>query len=432
MQIITVGLDCKKASVEVREKLSFVGQRKAEALAELTALPHITEAAILSTCNRVELYVVSQQMHISDICSQLTRFLSIFHMVDETEFSNYLFYLHGQAAANHLFEVASGIQSMVVGEAQIQGQVREAIDYTRKQGSAGRILDAMFRAAISTGKRARTETAIGESGVSVSFTAVELLTKNFGKLNGKTALVVGSGDTGRLTAQILIDGKIGKLIIVNRSQENGQELATRLNFHPVEVYPFERMTEALSQADVVISSTGAPHPVIKPEHVVPALAARPLRPLGMVDIAVPRDIEPEINQINGVVVWDIDDVKHLAEENLARRCEEVSHVREIIVEELHDFMAWMGALSVVPTIANLRQHAHTIRQNELSRIKNAFGGLDARQEALLDELTSRIVNKILHEPTQRLKEAASHSDAGHYAEVVQHLFSLQGVKNASN
>jgi glutamyl-tRNA reductase len=432
MQVVTVGLDCKKAPVEIREKLSFVKELKAEALTQLLALPHLVEAAILSTCNRVELYIVTQHISISETCTQLRHFLSHFHKVPEAQFADYLFYHHGQASAQHLFEVASGIQSMIVGEAQIQGQVRDAIDFARQHGSAGRVLDALFRAAIATGKRARTETAISANGVSVSFTAVELLTEKLGLLEGKVAAVIGSGDTARLAAQIMLDEKVSKLLIINRTPEKAIELAHRLHIDPANVYSFDQMVEALAQADVAVGCTGASHAVLKPEHVRSALAHRPERVLGLVDIAVPRDFEPEIKTVAGAQLWDIDDVKELAHANLARRSEEVKHVREIICEELVDFMAWMGALSVVPTIANLRQHAHTIRQNELARFRNSFGDLSAKQVALLDELTNRIVNKILHEPTQRLKEAASHSDAGYYAEVVQHLFSLQGVKNASN
>jgi len=432
MEIISVGLDCKKAPVEIREKLSFVGHYLVDALSRLISRANFNEAVILSTCNRVEIYVCSEHTRREEIQASLITFLSEFHQVEVAEFAHLLYFNCGRAAANHLFEVASGIQSMVLGEAQIQGQVRAAIEVARKHGAAGRVMDALFRAALSTGKRARTETAIGENGVSVSFTAVELLKEKMGSLQGKTGLVIGSGITARLSAQILMAAGVSDILIVNRSHENARELAHFLNFSPSNTYTFPDMVEALSLADVVISCTGAPHTILHKSQAERAMTYRPERPLYMVDIAVPRDIDPDINELEGAHAWDIDDIKRLADQNMDKRRAEVQHVRTIVIEELNDFMAWMGALAVVPTITNLRRHADLIRRSELDRVKNSFGELSDRQNHLLEELTSRIINKLLHEPTLRLKEAASNSDGGRYAEVVQHLFSLQGVGNEAN
>jgi glutamyl-tRNA reductase len=432
MEIISVGLDCKKAPVEIREKISFVGHYLTDALAALVSRSNINEAVILSTCNRVEIYVCSEHTRRDDTQASLINFLAEFHEVEAEEFAHLLYFHCGRAAANHLFEVASGIQSMVLGEAQIQGQVREAIEVARKHGAAGRVMDALFRAALSTGKRARTETAIGENGVSVSFTAVELLKEKVGSLQGKTGLVIGSGITARLSAQILMSAGVSDILIVNRSHENARELVHFLNLSPHNAFTFPEMEDALAQADVVISCTGAPHTILHKAQAEHALVSRPDRPLYMVDIAVPRDIDPDMNEVEGVHAWDIDDIKRLADHNMDKRRAEVHHVRTIVIEELNDFMAWMGALAVVPTITNLRRHADAIRKSELERVKNSFGDLSDRQNHLLEELTSRIVNKLLHEPTLRLKEAASNSDGGRYAEVVQHLFSLQGVGNEAN
>jgi len=431
MEIVTVGLDCKKAPVEVREQISFSPHLLAEAFSKLTATAFIQEAVILSTCNRVELYILSDHMSCDETHATLRRFISEFHGVDEELFASHLYYHNGRKAVQHLFEVASGIQSMIVGEAQIQGQVRDAIDSARKHGGAGRVMDALFRSAISAGKRARTETAISESGVSVSYTAIELLQERGGSLHGKAALVIGGGKTARLTAQILLDKGVSRIAFVNRSQEKVHDLALHLGQAEPDVAGYDRLAEMLAKSDVVVTCTGAPHAVVQPTTVVAAMQGRQ-KPLYMVDIAVPRDIDPAVKEIAGVYAWDIDDVKVLAEANMARRCNEVGHVRAIVQEEVEDFMHWLGALVVVPTITGLRQHADTIRKAELKRIKNAFGNLDERQAGLLEELTNRIVNKLLHEPTLRLKEAASSSDAGRYAEVVQHLFSLQGVTNESN
>lgn len=433
MEIITIGLDCKRASVEVREKLSFPPTRIGDALTTLTGMAFIGEAAILSTCNRVEIYALSEHAAQTDTFEQLRGFLSKFHGVDEAEFVPYLYYLNGRAAVQHLFEVASGIQSMVVGEPQILGQVRDAIEAGRKQGAAGRVFDALFRAAISTGKRARTETTISESGISVSYTAVELLQNKAGTLKGKTGLVVGGGKTASLTSQILLDAGVSRLLVANRTVEKAQELAASLCVETTNVFGLDRLSECLALADVVISCTAADEPVIKAAHVTTALQERgQTRPLYLVDIAVPRDIEPEASQVVGANVFDIDDVKAVAEANLARRYGEVGKVREIIEEELNDFMAWLGALAIVPTITGLRARADEIRKLELSRTMRSIGPLDKHQTQLLEELTSRIVNKLLHEPTLRLKEAASSSDAGRYAEVVQYLFSLQGQGHAAN
>lgn len=433
MEIITIGLDCKKASVEVREKLSFPPTRIGDALTTLTGMAFIGEAAILSTCNRVEIYALSEHTTQTDTFEQLRDFLSKFHGIDQAEFVPYLYYLNGRAAVQHLFEVASGIQSMVVGEPQILGQVRDAIEVVRKQGAAGRVFDALFRAAISTGKRARTETTISESGISVSCTAVELLGNKAGTLKGKTGLVVGGGKTALLTGQILLDAGVSTLLFANRTIEKAQKLAASLCIETTNVFGLDRLPECLALADVVISCTAAAEPVIKAAHVATALTERgQTRPLYMVDIAVPRDIEPETNQVVGANVFDIDDVKAVAEANLARRYGEVGKVREIIEEELNDFMAWLGALAIVPTITGLRARADEIRKLELSRTMRSIGPLDQHQTQLLEELTSRIVNKLLHEPTLRLKEAASTSDAGRYSEVVQYLFSLQGQGHAAN
>ena len=433
MEIVTVGLDCTRAPVEVREQLSFTQPRLADAYTSLAGLSFTGEAAILSTCNRVELYVLSAHSAHADTQAELRRFLSDFHGVAEEVFSPYLFHLTGLAAAQHLFEVACGLKSMVLGEPQIQGQVRDAIDLARRHGGAGRVMDALFRAAISTGKRARTETAISESGVSVSFTAIELLEEQIGSLAGKQALIIGSGKTGRLTGQIIADRKIAGLTMINRDLERARETASLIGFQGIEVKTFAEIVPALAQADVVVACTAADQSVVTRAQLELAMLNRGTdRPIYMVDIAVPRDIEPEATDLPGVNIWDIDDIKIMAEANLNRRHNEVDRVRGIVQEELDDFMAWMGALAVVPTITTLRQHADAIRKAELNRTIAALGEVSPREARLLDDLTSRIVNKLLHEPTLRLKEAASSSDAGRYAEVVRHLFSLQGVTNGSN
>jgi glutamyl-tRNA reductase len=432
MQIVTVGLDCNKAPVEVRERLSFTPHRLAAAYSTLLALPSVQEAAILSTCNRVELYVYGGDDLSGDIFGDLQTFLSDFHQTPIEIFESYLYFLSGPASVQHLFEVASGIQSMVIGEAQIQGQVRETIEQARKLGASGRVLDALFRAAIATGKRARTETAIGENGVSVSFTAIELLEEKIGSLEGKHALVIGSGKTGRLTGQILLDKKVSDLTLINRDLGNACETARQLGLTEDSIKAFDYLVPALTESDVVITSTAAPHPVVLRAHLETAMAGRGEdHPIYIVDIAVPRDVEPEAAQVPGVRVWDIDGVNILAEANKARRSGEVGRVREIVSEELADFMAWLGALTVVPTITNLRQHADTIRRNELNRTIQALGDVSDREVRLLEDLTSRIVNKLLHEPTLRLKEVANSTEADLYAEVVRHLFSLNGA-NSTN
>lgn len=433
MEIITIGLDCKVAPVEVRERLSFPQERLAEALSALTSTAFIGEAAILSTCNRVEIYALSEHAAQADTFAELRNFLSRFHDLPEEDFVPYLYYLNGRAAVVHLFEVASGIKSMVIGEPQILGQVRDTIEQGRKHGGAGRVLDALFRAAISTGKRARTETTISESGVSVSYTAVSLLEDRAGTLEGKVALVVGGGKTAYLTGQILRDAGVSQLMFVNRTPEKACQLAHTIGTDPSQVFDFSQLPKCLAQADVVISCTSAPHYVISAAQVAEALQTRGLeRPLCMVDIAVPRDIEPAATAVVGASVFDIDDIKAVAEANLARRGREVSKVQAIVEEEVSDFMAWMGALAIVPTITGLRARAEEIRKMELSRTLRSMGNVDKHEAGLLEELTSRIVNKLLHEPTLRLKEAASSSDAGRYAEVVQYLFSLQGQGHAAN
>ncbi|MEI7555628.1 glutamyl-tRNA reductase [Candidatus Chlorohelix sp.] len=432
MELMAVGLDCKKAPLEVREKLSFGGERLNGALAALVSHPHILEAAILSTCNRVELYLVASHARRNDLQAEMRRFLSDYQSVPENHFAEYLYYHHGRDAVAHLFEVASGIQSMVIGECQIQGQVRDAIEIARKQGTAGRVLDSKFRAAISAGKRARTETTIAEYGVSVSYTAVELVKKHTGSLAGKVGMVLGSGQTAKLTAHVLMAAGVSKILIVNRTLSKAHKLAEHLGINIDNTYELKDLSKALEQADVVICSTGSPFAVIEPEHLEKVMPGRVERPLNIVDIAVPRDVAPDVSEILGVQLWDLDDVKKLADENLEKRRSEVQRVKAIVNEEIEEFMSWLGSLAVVPTITTLRKHADTIRRAELERIRHTFGDLSDKQVNMIEELTSRIVNKLLHEPTTRLKEVATSTDGGRYAEVVKHLFALQGAGHETN
>jgi glutamyl-tRNA reductase len=432
MEIMVAGLDCKKAPVYVREKLSFAGERLGEALNLLTAKSFIEEAVILSTCNRTEIYLLAEHSFRQELQDQIIEFISHFHQIAVEEFIDYIFIYSGRDAVTHLFEVASGIQSMVVGEAQIQGQVRDAVELGRNYGTVGRVMDAFFRGAISTGKRARTETSISENGVSVSYAAVELLARDCGSLQNRVGLIVGGGQTARLTAQVMLSHGVKELHFANRTPEKVQELVQQLNLENSNIFSLDQLHHAVKHADLIIACTGAPHYLLHHSHVSRIMPERDHRPLRIVDISVPRNIEPAVSEIDNVTLWHIDHIKTLVDENMERRLAEVSRVRGIVVEEVEEFMAWHGALVVVPTITTLRRHADQIRRGELERIRNCFGDLSERQAGLLDELTSRIVNKLLHAPTTRLKQSANGSDAGRYAEVVKYLFALQGASYEAN
>ncbi|MFQ5595022.1 MAG: glutamyl-tRNA reductase, partial [Anaerolineae bacterium] len=424
MRLICVGFSHHTAPVELREQLSFSGSKLRAGLEHLrpaNAEPplNIHEAVILSTCNRLEIYAFSQDADAG--VARISRFLSDMHRVPESAFTPHLYIHHDDSTARHLFRVAAGLDSMVVGESEILGQVRRAHEIARGQGAAGQILSALFAKAVRAGRRVRHETAINERPASVPSAAVELACEQCGTLEGATVLVVGAGDMGALTAKALMKHGTDGIIVSNRSYPRAVELANQWDGCAV---TFDRLTEAMQEADIIISATGAPHPIIKYDMMAQVMGRRAHRPLLIIDIAVPRDVEPAVGEIAGVTLHDIDALRSRVDSNLAQRKAEIPLAENIVAEEAASFMAWFHARDVVPTIVDLRDQAEAVREDEVNRALHQLRNLSDQEREIIDRLSRRIVNKLLHEPTVRLKRHANGHSGFYYTETLRELFAL--------
>lgn len=429
MNILAIGLNHKTASVEVRERLAFSGSRLRQALSALAQCRArqdgtLREGAILSTCNRTEIYALAEDAVGGR--EYLVRFLSERQGLPPAEFESHLYTCENEKAVAHLFSVAAGIDSMIVGENEILGQVREAYSLASASKAIGPVLARLFRKSITVGKRARTETTIGRDAISISYAAVELAKKIFEDLGNCRALVVGAGETSELTLKNLMENGIGEINVINRTRRKAEVIARRCGGR---VLGFGRIAQALCSADIVISSTAAPHPVIRAQAVEQAMALRQQRPLLLVDIAVPRDVEPEVGRIDNVYLYDIDDLEKVVETNLKRRRREIPKVRAIIHREQTDFMAWFTALEVLPTITSLRGRAEQIRLAELQKALRRLGPLPEQQRTIVEALSLGIVNKLLHPPIVNLKERANGQEGHLYAMVIRELFALEDAES---
>lgn len=424
MKIIQVGLDHKTAPVEIREQLALSEADLAIALKGLSSendfsRGSVLEGAVLSTCNRLEVYAAVQEA--DPDCHRIQDYLARVSGVSQEVINPYLqFRLDGEAVT-HLCEVACGLDSMVLGESQIQGQIAQAHELAMTHGAAGPVTNSLFRTAVHAGKRARSETAINETATSISHVAVELTSQIFHDLSEKRVLLIGAGEMAELAAKNLVDNGVGGILVVNRSPGRAATLAQRFGGDALD---WHRLTQALWQADIVISSTSAPQTILTREAVATAMYMRRNRPLFIIDIAVPRDVEPSVEDVPNVFLYNIDDLQQVVEANLEQRRREIPRVEAILQAEVAGFMAWFRALDVVPTIVDLRQHAERIREVEMERALRRLDHLSEQERGVVLALSHRLVNKILHQPTVRLKARANGHDAFHYAEVVRDLFGL--------
>jgi glutamyl-tRNA reductase len=399
MKLSLVGISHRHAPIEVRERVALNGSDSAALARELAADGH--ECVCLSTCNRTELYAVGDEAE--------RRSLDALRALGGEEVAELCYRLDDHAAALHLFRVAAGLDSLVPGEGEILGQVRAAYE----AGAPGSLLNRLFRDALHAGKRARTQTTIAESPASVSSAAAALAQQVFGELGGRRVVIVGAGKVGELAARALSARGADVHAVVNRSEERAEELARTYGAAAV---PIERLADELAQADVAVACTSAPGFVVRLEDV----RDRRGRPLFLIDLAVPRDVDPALNDVDGCYLYDIDDLEAVVEATLSGRRREAERAETIVVEEAERFRAWQASLDVVPTIASLRARAEEIRSAELSKAK-----LSDRERAAVDSITTQIVNKLLHLPTVRMKEAAAAADAVLYADAVRHLFGLE-------
>lgn len=427
LHIVVCGISHKTAPIEIREKLAFTSDQVKTGLRELVSHfggNHDTipfEGVILSTCNRTELYVAVEDAE-AVRATALRLFEDLVGFPAES-FVKHCYLAIDEDAVSHLFSVAASIDSLVVGESQIQGQVRNAFELAAAEGTTGSILSRLFRQAIRSGKRARTETRIGESAVSVSSVAVELSKSIFGELGSCKALLVGAGETSELAAKSLIENGVAGLIVANRTPERAMRIAENLGGEGVGL---DRVARALCTVDIAISSTDAPSYVIDANMVRNAVHLRHGKPLFMIDLAVPRDIDPAVQRIDHVYLYNIDDLTAVVQANTRKRQREVVKVQAIVREEVVDFMAWMETLHVVPTIVSLQERAESIRQHELGKAFRKMSDLSTRDQNIIAALTSRIVNKLLHDPIVCLKKHAEDTGSHVYLEVSRELFGLVG------
>jgi len=432
VNILAIGLNHKTAPVEVRERLAFTGshlRQSLSALAECHAHQDgaLREGVILSTCNRTEIYALAEDA--AKGREYLVRFLSDQQGLPPDQFQSHLYAYENEEAVDHLFSVAAGIDSMIVGENEILGQVREAYTLASASKAIGPVLARLFRKSITVGKRARTETTIGHNAISISYAAVELAKKILGDLGGCRALVVGAGETSELTLKHLIDNGIGEVNVINRTRRKAEVIARQCGG---QVLGFGHIAQALCSADIVISSTTAPHPVIRAQAVEQAMTLRQQHPLLLVDIAVPRDVEPEVGSIDNVYLYDIDDLEKVVETNLKRRRREIPKVEAIIHREQTDFMAWFRTLEMLPTITSLRGRAEEVRLAELEKALRRLGPLSEQQRTIVEALSLGIVNKLLHPPIINLKGRANGQGGHLYAMVLRELFALEDGKSGDN
>ncbi|HYN05283.1 MAG TPA: glutamyl-tRNA reductase [Vicinamibacteria bacterium] len=414
--IVVVGLNHETAPVAVREALAFPKEALPEALARVREEAGLGEAVILSTCNRVEVYGRSTDSSGDAVAA----FLARYHSRNLEDIAPHLYRLEGEAAVRHAFRVAASLDSMVMGEPQILGQVKDAYEVAEKAGSLGSVLTALRNRSVAAAKRARTETAIGRNAVSVSHVAVELARKIFGTLRDRSVLLVGAGKMSEVAARQMVRDGARASVLGGRTFEKAEQLAAALGGRAA---PLEALRAELARADIVISGTGAPGIVIRREDVEAAQASRRGRPLFLIDIAVPRDVAEDAGKVSGVFLYDLDDIKTVAEANLRERKKEASAAEAILEQEIKEFLEWRRSLEVVPLLVELRKRADEIRRTEIEKARRRLGPLTPEQESALEAATSAIVNKLLHGPTVQLKQMAGNGQPEHVG-FIRKLFGL--------
>ena len=417
MKFQLIGVNHKTAPVEVRERLAIPDARLADAVKHLAGHPGVDEGLILSTCNRVEVLVQTRNG-----TADLRGFVRDYFHLDPAHYEPHLYEYREAEAVRHLFRVTSSLDSMVVGEPQILGQVKEAYATARAVGAVHSQLDLLLTRAFAVAKRVRTETAVGSSAVSVASVAVELAKKIFGSLQGRHVYLVGAGKMSELAARHLIAHGAESIFVANRTYDRARQLAAKFEGQAI---LFEQLYDTCDRADIVITSTGAPHAIFRREHGELFLARRKNRPMFFIDIAVPRDVDPEMNKLDGIFVYDIDDLQQAVSSHVADRKKEAERAEEIIAAEVVRFQARLQTLDVVPTIVSLQDHLETIRQAEIDRVRGRLGTLSPEQELAVEALTRGIVSKIMHTPISTLKTAVREPEATTVIDLIRRLFNLQ-------
>ncbi|PIQ97801.1 MAG: glutamyl-tRNA reductase [Nitrospinae bacterium CG11_big_fil_rev_8_21_14_0_20_56_8] len=417
--LIMVGVNHKTTPVEIRECLAFTGNKMEDSIERLVSFPEIVEHIILSTCNRVEIYARVRN-HDEGIFF-LKKFIADYHGLPLDELDRYFYCYRDFQAVEHLFRVSASLDSMVLGEPQILGQVKDAYSQARTLRATGLVLNQLFEKAFMVAKKVREQTGIAERGVSISSAAVELARKIFEDLESHSVMLVGTGEMAELAAKHLISYGVKTVYVASRTFERAASLATRLNGCALD---FETFKEDLHKADIIITSTAAPKFIIHKDVVEAAIQKRKNRPMFFIDIAVPRDVEPEVNGLENVYLYDIDDLQAVVDANIKEREKEAEEAMQIIQREVTKFNNWITSLDAVPTIVELRNRAEAIRRQELERTLKKLSHLSEEEKNALHQMTSAIINKILHKPTINLKRKAQSQEGPHYLKVIRHLFHL--------
>lgn len=420
MHTLMVGLNYRTAPVEIREKLTFDPDSIAQAMKELKGKKSILENIIVSTCNRTEIYAVVDQLHTGRY--YIKDFLSQWFGIDKEEFTPYLSIFEDEGAVEHLFHVTCGLNSMVVGETQILGQVRSSFLSAQEKGTSGTVFNHLFKQSITLAKRAHSETEIGSNAVSVSYAAVELAKKIFGDLTNKNVLILGAGKMGELAVQNLHGSGVGKVTVMNRTFEKAQNLAEKFQG---EAKTIEELQCALVEADIMISSTGAKGYVITKEMMQDVERMRKGRPLFMVDIAVPRDLDPGLADLESVFLYDIDDLEGIVEANLQERKVAAEEIELMIESEIVEFKNWLNTLGVVPVISALRNKALAIQAETMESIERKMPNLTERERKVLNKHTKSIINQLLKDPILQAKELAAQPNAEESLSLFMKIFDIE-------
>ncbi len=420
MYILLTGLNHRTAPVEIRERLAFTQPVPVEVYEELSRNEELHGVVVISTCNRTEIYATVKD--IARGTELLEKFLAGKANMTVEELRPYLYQPSCYDAIGHLFRVAAGLDSMIIGETQILGQVKDSYIRAVEIGASDGILNTLFQKAIHAGKKVRTVTGLDKHAVSVSYAAVELAKNIFGSLAGRTVLLIGAGEMSELTANYLVDSGVSTVIVSNRSYERAVCLAERMNGRAVH---FDELSDWLPQADIVISCTAANHYVIRYEAVAGILNKKAGKKTFMIDIAVPRDIDPRVGTIEGVYLYDIDDLEKVVDANLLERKKAAREAERVLEEELKEFRDWLDSLYVIPVVKALKARGEAIKKAEVTRALNRMGKVTPRQEKIINALASSIVNQLLHFPVINLKEASLTSQGHLYAEITKKLFQLE-------
>jgi len=419
MSLLVFGINHKTASVAIREQVAFPPDRIEHALRSLTAITSVQEAVILSTCNRMEIYLGRDEPHTTPVASALVEWLARFHEIPSVILSPYVYTHVNQGAARHLFRVASGLDSMILGEPQILGQIKEAYTSAREAKAVRAKLDRLFQHAFAVAKQVRTDTAIGSSPVSVAFAAVRLAQQIFSTLAGRTALLIGAGETIELAARHFRQNGLGRMIFANRTVERARLLASSLGGYAISL---EEISKHLSEADIVLSSTGSSVPLLAKQTIADAIQVRRHRPMFMVDIAVPRDIDPAAADLPDVYLYTVDDLREVIQENLRSRQEAAKQAEEIIEAQTAVFMGWLQSLNAVATICACRAQAEQMRDLELDKAQRMLTAGREPSE-VLEWLARGLTNKFLHQPCTQLRQAAYEGDT-EVVSIARTLFDL--------